>query len=300
MLKGYLIDIQHFSVNDGDGIRSTIFFAGCPLRCAWCANPESFTTMNKVIYLKKLCIQCGKCSEACPRSVRIDLTLKKERAKCNNCGLCIKVCPTNSRKNMIFEYTIEKVLEEVSKYFGFFRRSKGGVTYSGGECTTQIDFLTKLTEIFYDLNINQAIETEGYFNYDNVKHILEKMDQIFIDIKHIDSKKHKYFTGKDNKLILENIKKIGLEFENVIIRIPLIDGVNSDDDNITKTAEFVKKYIIKQPKIELLPYHKFGETKYEALNITKPSEFFKRPNKERILKLKKIIENIGVEIISFE
>lgn len=148
MTKGYLIDIQHFSVNDGDGIRSTIFFAGCPLRCAWCSNPESFTTMNKVMHVENLCIQCHNCVQICPRRVGTNLNLRAERLKCNSCGLCVKVCPTGARKNMIFEYTPEEVLKEVSAYFGFFRRSNGGVTYSGGECTMQIEFLTQLTEIF--------------------------------------------------------------------------------------------------------------------------------------------------------
>ncbi|NLW42182.1 MAG: glycyl-radical enzyme activating protein [Tissierellia bacterium] len=299
MDKGYLIDIQHFSVNDGDGIRSTIFFAGCPLRCAWCSNPEGFTNMNKVMHVDKLCIECQKCTEVCPKGVSSNLNKREERLKCNNCGLCVKVCPTNSRQNMIFEWTSEEVVDEVSKYFGFFRRSGGGVTYSGGECTMQIDFLTKLCNAFYDLNINQAIETEGYFKLERVLHIFEKMDQIFIDIKHMNTKRHKYFTGEGNELILENIKALGEQFDNIVIRIPLIKGVNADEENIIKTAEFVKENILRNPRMELLPYHRYGESKYETLNITKPSEFFGRPDSQEIEYFEEIIKNIGVEIVSF-
>lgn len=299
MDKGYLIDIQHFSVNDGDGIRSTIFFAGCPLRCAWCSNPEGFTTMNKVMHIEKLCIECGKCTEVCPQNVGHNLNDRTERMKCNNCGLCVKVCPTNSRQNMIFEYTVKEVVDEVSKYFGFFRRSGGGVTYSGGDCTMQLEFLTSLIDAFYDLNINQAIETECYFDFEKVEHIFKKIDQIFVDIKHMDTKKHRYFTGQNNELILENIKKLGSGFDNIVVRIPLIENVNSDDDNIIKTARFVKKYIKRNPRIELLPYHRFGESKYETLNISKPSEFFGRPSKKRIEYLEELINEAGVEIVEF-
>lgn len=298
MTKGYVIDIQDFSVNDGDGIRTTLFFAGCPLRCAWCANPEEFTTMNKVMHVEKTCIACGRCTAVCPRHVGIQLNRREERAKCNNCGNCVPVCPTKSRQNMIFEYSPKEIYDKTKKYFNFFRQSNGGITFSGGECTLQLEFLTTLTNLYYDANIHLAMESSGYFDFGKLEDILRKMDTLFIDIKSMDNKKHKYYTGKSNDLVLENIQRIGAFHQDLIIRIPVIKTVNADAENIRQTTKFVKNYV-KQPKIELLPYHTLGDLKYTTLNITKPSEMFQTPTQEELQSLKQIVRDQGVEVVSY-
>ncbi len=245
-LYGYFMEPQNFSVNDGDGIRTTIFFAGCPLRCKWCANPESHEVNNELVK----------------------------------------------------PYCVDQILGIIKRQEIFYRYSGGGVTFSGGEALMQPNVLRAIVDNLYDRAVNMAIETSGFFQYDEVSDILKKLDLIFIDIKHMDDIKHRYFTGKSNETILENIKRMNELNIPVVVRIPVIVGVNSDNDNIIQTVKFVKKHL-DNSKIELLPYHNFGDEKYEKLGIQKPSRDFKRPSSERIIELKKLIKDEGVEVVSY-
>jgi pyruvate formate lyase activating enzyme len=297
-ISGYFMEPQNFSVNDGDGIRTIIFFAGCPLRCQWCSNPESCTGSSKIAYYKNTCIQCGRCTQVCPHGVGISLNDVLERNKCKDCGICVKTCPTNSRKSLIYHYSIEQILKIIEKQRIFYRYSGGGVTFSGGEATLQEDMLRELVNIFYDKAIDLAIETSGCFEFDDVKDILEKLNLIFIDIKHIDDNKHRFYTGISNEKILKNITRLKELKVPVVVRIPVIDGVNSDIENIRKTAKFVKDNI-DTPKLELLPYHSFGDSKYEILGLEKPSRQFKTPSQETLRELYKVVENEGVEVVSY-
>jgi pyruvate formate lyase activating enzyme len=297
--SGYFMEIQNFSVNDGNGIRTIIFFAGCPLRCHWCSNPESWTDLDKVAYYERTCIKCGRCARACPSGIGINLNGPLERNRCNACGLCVKACPTNSRKNLNYRYNSEEILKMIERQKIFYRFSGGGVTFSGGEATAQPDILRDLAYKLYDQGIDLAIETSGYFDFDAVKDILEKLNLIFIDIKHMDDGKHRFYTGAGNEKILSNISRLNEFKVPVVVRIPVIDGVNSDIPNIRKTAEFVKNNLA-VPKIELLPYHSFGDSKYEALGLEKPSRLFKAASPDCLKELFKIVENEGVEIVSYK
>ncbi|WMM25153.1 glycyl-radical enzyme activating protein [Tissierella sp. MB52-C2] len=251
-IKGYLMEPQNFSVNDGDGIRTVIFFAGCLLRCKWCANPESQINLEKV----------------------------------------------TKEDNLIYHYSSEEILNIIEKQRIFYRFSDGGVTFSGGEATLQQDILRQLVYKLYDKGIDLAIETSGYLNFYEVKDIFEKLNLIFIDIKHMDNEKHKYFTGVSNEEILKNIKLLNTLNIPIVVRIPVIDGVNSDQKNIKETAKFVKENI-KKPKIELLPYHSLGDMKYETLGREKPSRDFKTPSEVSLMELEKIIENEEVQVVSY-
>jgi len=297
--SGYFMEPQNFSVNDGEGIRTIIFFAGCPLKCKWCSNPESHSISKKVAYNEKTCIRCGRCRVVCPCGIGINLNSSDERSKCRACGLCVKVCPTKSRKNLIYNFSIDQILDMIEKQKIFYRYSGGGVTFSGGEPTWQADILRELAGKLYDGAVDLAIETSGYFNFDDVKDILEKMNLIFIDIKHMDDDKHKYYTGVGNDIILRNVALLNQLMVPVVVRIPVIETVNSDKENIRKTAKFVKNNI-DHPKIELLPYHTFGDSKYEALGIEKPSSKFKAPSRESMKELCKIVEDEGVQVVSYK
>lgn len=246
-LYGNFMEPQNFSVNDGDGIRTIVFFAGCPLHCKWCANPEGLYINNDLVH----------------------------------------------------KYSVEQLLKVIERQEIFYRYSGGGVTFSGGEATLQQELLRELVNRLYDKAINLAIETSGYFEFDEVKDILQKLDLIFIDLKHMDDTKHKMFTGVSNVKILNNIKRLNEVNDNIVVRIPLIDGVNADKKNIIETAKFIKANI-KNPKMELLPYHSFGDEKYDALGIEKPSRDFKTPSVEMIKELKGLIEAEGVEVVSFK
>jgi pyruvate formate lyase activating enzyme len=298
-VSGYFMEPQNFSVNDGNGIRTIIFFAGCPLKCQWCSNPEGYTNYNKVAHYQNTCIKCERCAEVCPYGVGINLNDVLEGQKCKSCGLCIDACPTNSRKNLIYNYNCEQILKIIEKQMIFYRYSGGGVTFSGGEATLQADMLRDLVNKLYDKAIDLAIETSGYFEFDDVKDILGKLNLIFIDIKHIDDNRHKFYTGIGNEKILKNISRLNELKVPVVIRIPVIEGVNSDIENIRKTAKFVKDNI-DVPKLELLPFHSFGDNKYEALGLEKPSRQYKTPSQEYLRKLYKIVENEGVEVVSYK
>lgn len=246
---GYMMAPQNYSINDGEGIRTLLFFAKCPLRCKWCANPESYIE-----------------------------------------GI---------ENDLVNYYSCDEILTIVDKQKIFYRQSGGGVTFSGGEATQQLDLLEKLSSKFYDDGLNLAIETSGYFKYDSVKAILNRMDLIFVDIKMMDGLRHKEFTGRDNKLILNNIALMGAHYKNVVIRIPVINGVNATEDNIRKTAKFVKKMIM-EAKIELLPYHTLGTYKYAKLELQAPSTKFQTPSKEQMQIFASIIREEGVELVSYK
>ena len=234
--KGKILQLQHYSVNDGDGIRTIVFFAGCPLRCRWCSNPEGWEARDRILYIASRCIGCGRCTSVCPRQVGCDLNAPGERDKCVDCGACVKACLEHARKHSVTEWTVQQVLDWLEKELIFFRESGGGVTYSGGECTQQPEFLHALAQSVYDLGLNQAMETCGYFPLEKLQPTLDLMDLLFMDIKHMDREKHRQFTGVDNDLILHNIAALGRQKKNIVVRIPTIMGVNGDEENIRNTA----------------------------------------------------------------
>ncbi|HHT21277.1 MAG TPA: glycyl-radical enzyme activating protein [Tissierellia bacterium] len=299
MTTGYLIDVQHFSVNDGDGIRSTIFFAGCNMRCQWCANPESFTTFDKILHSAASCIACGRCEMVCPYGVGIDLSDPMERQKCRSCGRCVGVCPSGSRRSAIRQVSVEELIKEVEKYRLFYRYSGGGITFSGGEASRQLRFLDELSEALYDSGIDLALETNGDFDYEQMKPILSRLAMCFIDIKHLDPKAHRRWTGVSNDNTLENIKRIGQTDLPLIIRIPLIETVNAKDDLIREIARWLKAHV-RRPRIELLPYHAYGEIKYQALGLRPPDKRFATPSNDLIARLEAIITQEGVTLEHFK
>ncbi|MCH4166091.1 MAG: glycyl-radical enzyme activating protein [Megasphaera sp.] len=296
--KGRILQLQNYSVNDGEGIRTIVFFAGCPLRCQWCANPEGYTPQNHVLFIASRCIQCGRCTEVCPQGIGWNLNESEARAKCTGCGLCVDACLEQARKNAVQTMTVAEVVHKLESQLLFFRSSGGGVTYSGGECTTQPEFLAELVDEVYDMGLDQAMETSGYFELETLQPVLDKIDLLFIDIKVMDSEKHCQFTGIPNAVILDNIARLGATRKGIIIRVPTIMGVNGDDDNIRATARFVKEHL-QDPKMELLPYHSYGADKYTQLGLVYDETLFRTPTKEEMVHLNAIIESEGVQVVSY-
>ena len=296
--KGRILQLQHYSVNDGEGIRTIVFFAGCPLHCRWCANPEGYTPENQILFIASRCVQCGRCTAVCPQHIGWDLNDAAARHACIGCGACVDVCLEKARTHTVAEYTVKEIVEKLASQQLFFRNSGGGVTYSGGECTSQSQFLSELVDAVYDMGLDQAIETSGFFDLSLLRPVLDKIDLLFIDIKLMDREKHKQYTGVDNSLILRNIAEIGTHRTGVVIRVPTIIGINGDDGNIRKTARFVKTHL-QDPKMELLPYHSYGADKYMQLGMTYDESSFGTPSEEDMARLNAIIESEGVTVVSY-
>lgn len=269
-MKGLIFNIQKYSLHDGPGIRTTVFFKGCPLNCQWCHNPESIRTDSEKTYNKKKCIKCNSCddfSNALP-------------------------CPTNALEDVGKYYTAEDLLKEIEMDIIFFEKSNGGVTFSGGEPLLQSEFLLRILKLCKESGIHTAVDTTGFSIWENIEPILEYVDLFLYDIKVLDSDKHKKFTGVDNSLIIENFKKISKSNE-IYIRVPIISGFNDDDFNIMGTCELAKKFHVKH--INFLPYHNYSENKYKNLIIPTGFKEFEKPSDGRINHIIDLCTSYGVE-----
>jgi len=292
-----IFNIQRYSIHDGPGIRTVVFFKGCPLRCLWCSNPESQRNMPEILYSNVKCKNCNKCISICPTKAIQDDEGEKviDRSLCNNCGKCVEICPNEALEIVGQLMTVEEVMREVEKDLVFYRSSGGGVTLSGGECICYPEFSISLLKECYKGAIHTAIETSGFQKWDILKGILQYVDLVLYDLKCIDPIKHVQFTGVDNKIILENAQKIASEKISMIIRIPIIPGYNDSNENIKASAEFVTK-LKGVNKIELLPYHRLGEYKYKKLGRKYKLESLSPPSKGHMQELSSIIESYGLEV----
>ncbi|WP_304508621.1 glycyl-radical enzyme activating protein [Anaerotignum sp.] len=294
---GVVIQMQDYSIHDGDGVRTTIFLAGCKLRCQWCANPESWTPKRKLVYYKHKCTNCMKCSLACPMNL-VPCKMERPNDVCITCGKCVDVCPQKALDIACVEKNSEDLLKKIERDALFFRFTGGGVTFSGGEPFLQHKFMRVLLDRFEELGIDSWVETCGYFDFESVKDLLPKFSHIFMDIKHMDSKKHKEFTGCGNELILENAKKIYATGVPMTIRIPTIAEVNLDDKNLEQTAQFINKNL-PTADVELLPYHELGKAKYISLGIEDKFVKFTTPTVEQLNHASEIFKNHGIEIVEY-
>lgn len=279
MIKATIFDIQRNSYVDGPGIRTTVFFKGCNLRCAWCHNPESQSSKPQKMFYKNKCTGCGKCKEKCPNALET----------CDLCGKCTLYCPHDAREICGKEYTVDEVLREVLKDKTFYENTGGGVTFSGGECMLQIDFLTEILKACKESGIHTAVDTAGHVPYESYERILPYTDLFLYDVKCFDSEKHKQYTGVGNELILENLKRLLTIGKSMWVRIPIIPPVNDTVEEMQRIKEFLGYYGTTE-KIELLPYHAMGEHKYAALGMA--VQKFEVPYYETIKMLNRIFDSI--------
>ena len=277
MSKATIFDIQHSSFVDGPGIRTTVFFKGCNLKCAWCHNPESQDFKPQMMFYKDRCTNCGKCKEVCPYNL----------AKCDLCGKCTFFCPNEARQISGKEYTLDEVFEEIIADKVFYETSGGGVTFSGGECMLQIDFLCEILKKCKENGIHTAVDTAGHIPFEYFEKVLPYTDLFLYDIKLFDSEAHKKYVGVGNELILSNLKELFKSGAKILIRIPVIGTVNDNIDEMKKIKSFLDECGMPE-KVELLPYHSMGERKYTALQ--KVSCHFEAPRHEKIELLKQIFQ----------
>ncbi|KEI99916.1 glycyl radical-activating protein [Clostridium botulinum A2B3 87] len=275
--KARIFNIQKYNMYDGDGIRTLVFFQGCPLRCKWCANPEGLEKKYRVMLKSNLCVNCGACVSACPVGIHTisNKTLKHEVNRdidCIGCGKCKEACLKSAISIVGEEKTISELLKIVEEDRTFYEMSGGGVTLGGGEVLMQPEAATSLLMACKQEGINTAIETCGYTKLETILKVAEFVDLFLFDIKNINSDRHHELTGVRNERILENLQELLKKKYNVKIRMPLLKGINDSQDEIEKTMKFLLPY--KDYKnfkgIDLLPYHKMGVNKYNQLGMEYP------------------------------
>lgn len=249
-----IFDIQRMSSVDGPGIRTTVFFKGCNLRCLWCHNPEGFERKPQMLFYKDKCIGCGKCKTVCSNALQ----------RCDLCGKCTVYCEAEARRICGKEYTVDELFAEIKKDKRFYENSGGGVTFSGGECMLQIDFLVEIMKKCKENGIATAVDTAGNVSWTHFQKILPYTDLFLYDVKCYSDDLHKKLTGVSNLLILENLKRLSA-CANVIARIPVIPNINDDMAEMQRIKRFLQDISIKD--VQILPYHGFGEKKYEALGL---------------------------------
>ncbi len=288
-------NIQHFCVNDGDGIRTTIFFKGCPLDCAWCHNPETKSFQKQLLYYPTKCFNCQKCLQVCLNQVHSFSPLHQlNRENCIACGKCCQTCFASALEMSGEEYTVEKLVEIVLQDQAFYDK-KGGVTLSGGEPLCQDDKLLQLIEALKEKNIHIAVETCGYFNASILDKIVSKIDLFLYDIKDTDTKRHKKYTGVNNQKILDNLKKIDQLHGKTRLRCILVNGINTNIEHYESVAQIAKQ--LKHCEgVEWIAYHAYGGTKATFLGLEDNGNENWIPSKNQIEEAKKIVKQHHVKV----
>ncbi len=292
MVEGKIFDIKQFAVHDGPGIRTTIFFKGCPLNCWWCHNPEGITLDNDIFYYKTKCIRCGTCIDVCPEdAIEMDGSISIERKECTGCGLCSDNCPSNALQNTLRTITSEEIMDEIRKSIIFYDSSDGGVTFSGGEPLMQPEFLKELIDKCSKEEIHITLDTSGYAEPDIFGSIIDNIDLFLYDLKIIDDELHKKYTGTSNKMILRNLKTLSKKGKEIIMRFPAIPGVTDTEKNLDEVTDFLSE--LKHIKeIDVLPYHDVEE-KYNKLGKEYKLEGLKSLKEESIQSIKERFEKEG-------
>lgn len=292
METGIITDIQRYSVHDGPGIRTLVFLKGCPLRCQWCQNPETWNVRPELMLYPDSCIGCGLCMEHCPAQAAAGVETLRDR--CRECGVCAQICPAGARRIAGREYTIKEVMDCVLRDKVFYDCTEGGVTLSGGEPVRQSSFVTGLLTALKEQNIHTAMETSGCCSEEIFSRIIEKLDCILFDIKHIDDEMHKKYTGGSNEQILGNLRRAGKMGRRIIIRFPLIPGVNDTVSNIKKTAALAGEVGAKE--LHLLPFHQAGREKWSALGRKYSFDECRIMEEEEIEMIRSLIEKEGIAV----
>ncbi|MBT4034801.1 MAG: glycyl-radical enzyme activating protein [Candidatus Marinimicrobia bacterium] len=297
MNPSLIFDIKRYAINDGPGVRTTVFFKGCPLHCEWCHNPESYSAQKQKLYSKEKCIGCGDCVEACeqhacvltPEGIKTDTTL------CILCGKCAEVCPTKATEMSGELRSVDEIMDVLKRDVPLMEQSAGGVTFSGGEPLMHPELLILLLDECGKMGIHRCIDTSGMSNSELLLEVAEKTELFLFDLKMMDSKQHRKFTGIPNDTILKNLRKLAETDVQIIIRIPLIKDVNDNDDNIQKTAEFIAALPGEPRIVNLLPFHNSAVKKHEKLGQIHDSRPLSEPSAQRQTRIIEIFKTNGIQ-----
>lgn len=268
MVTGVIFDIKKYAIHDGPGIRTTIFFKGCPLACRWCHNPEGMNVAVQRIYRQQRCIGCGECMQTCPRQAIRQTAegMMADLLKCELCRTCAQHCPSEAVEFIGQKVTVAEVVRQIEKDIAFYDQSRGGVTFSGGEPLMQPEFLLQLLDACGHLDLHRTVDTTGYADAKLLLKVAQKTDLFLYDLKLMDPEKHRKYTGVSNEQILHNLKQLTQNDVRIQVRMPVIPGINSDAENIDKTADFIHS-LGKIEHVSLLPFHNSAQAKYRRLNM---------------------------------
>ncbi len=286
-----ITEIQKFSIHDGPGIRTTVFFKGCPLHCSWCHNPETQSYEQQFYHNKERCSGCGECVRNCSSNAiyMSDKIVITDLRKCTECGACMEQCVFGARELVGSAIEPSKLISELQKDSVFYEESGGGITFSGGEVMTiNFDYLLQVMKPLHRLGYSLAIDTCGYVNYEKFQEVVPFTDFFLYDFKMMDSLKHYQFTGVYNDLILNNLKRLSEDGARIYLRIPVICGVNSSMEEMGEILEYLVKNKINIIQIHLLPYHTMGKHKYDRLNKASDGHSFISPTDVEMEKFKKL------------
>jgi pyruvate formate lyase activating enzyme len=302
MESGMVFDIKKYSINDGPGIRTTVFLSGCPLKCQWCHNPESQSLTPELLYRAGRCLGCGECIVTCPEEAIAfvsELGGKKiftNREKCTRCQTCIATCYSGAREFSGKEVTVDEVMSQVVRETPFYDESGGGVTFSGGEPLMQPGFLSALLKACRAQEIRTCVDTSGFANWNVFDQIRGDVDLFLYDLKHMDSEKHREVTGVPNEPILENLRRLSGLGHKVVARLPLIPGINDDEANLVESGKFLAS-LPQLESVELMGYHDLAQAKYEALGMEYKLVGLKGPEEEEMRNAAEVLRSYGLNVV---
>ena len=297
MTTGVIFDIKKYAIHDGPGIRTTVFFKGCPLACHWCHNPEGITITSERIYHQERCIGCGECIQICPQKVRTQTSqgVISDLSKCEWCRTCADHCPSDAVEFVGQKVTVAEVLRKIEKDVAFYDESGGGVTLSGGEPLMQPEFLLELLDACGQRDLHRTVDTTGYADAELLLAVAAKTNLFLYDLKLMDAARHRHYTGVSNEKIMQNLKLLAQKGARIQVRIPVIPGINSDETNIRQTGEYVSAL----PGVEdicILPFHNSARGKYGRLGMECMSPDIRPPTEAQLNKIAEQLNGFGLKV----
>lgn len=294
---GTVFAIKKYAIHDGPDIRTTVFLKGCPLSCRWCHNPEGMSATVDVVWSQDKCIGCGECIRHCPTS-SLSLSaagLRRDRESCSRCRDCVALCPALAHEATGWEASVAEIMAEISKDLPFYDQSSGGVTFSGGEPLQQPRFLLELLQACGRLGIHRVVDTCAFAAAELLLEVAAHAEMFLIDLKHMDNDRHRLYTGVGNEKIISNIRLLSENGSRMRIRIPLIEGVNADEENIRRSGEFIVS-LKGVGGVDLLPYHGAAAGKYRKLGLPFPGASLVVMEKEKIAKCVSVLTDMGLKV----